>query len=94
LTGDCVAGAEVEFADLRGRDVDIVRAGEVVVFRRAEESESVGEAFQNAFGKDQAVLFGLCAQYLKDQFLLAHPARAGNVQFLGNLGEVGDVLFL
>ncbi len=94
LAGDRVAGAEVELADLRRRDVNIVRAGEIVVFRSAQKSESIGETLEDAFGEDQTVLFGLRPEDLEDQLLLAHAARAGNVQFLGDLGEVGDVLFL
>ena len=39
LAGDRVAGAQVEAPDLRGRDVDVVRTGQVVVIRRAQESE-------------------------------------------------------
>ncbi len=92
LAGDGVAGAQVEFADLRRRDVDIVRAGQVVVFRSAQEAEAVGQAFEHAFGEDQAALFGLRAEDLEDQLLLAHAGGAGNVQFLGDLGQVSDVL--
>ena len=92
LAGNGVAGAQVEFADLRRRDVDIVRAGEVVVFGRAEETETVGEAFENALGEDEAVLFGLSAEDLEDQFLLAHAGGAGDIELLGDLREIGDVL--
>ena len=92
LAGDGVAGAQIELADLRRRDVDIVRAGQIVVFRRAEESEAVGQAFQHAFGEDEAVLFGLRAEDLEDQLLLAHAGGAGNIQFLGDLRQVGNVL--
>ena len=94
LAGDGVAGAEIEFADLRGRDVNVVRAGEVVVFGGAEEAESIGEALEDAFGEDQTVLFGLGTEDLEDQLLLAHAGCAGNVQLLGDLCQVGDVLFL
>src|SRR5205807_10643886 len=89
LAGDGVAGAQVKLADLRRGNVDIVRPGKIVVFRSAQESESIGQAFKDALGENQTVLFRLRAEDLKDQLLLAHAARAGNVQFLGNLGEVG-----
>ena len=72
LAGDGVAGAKIEFADLRGRDVDVVRAGEIVVFGGAEKAEAIGETFEDAFGEDQTVLFGLGAEDLEDQLLLAH----------------------
>src|SRR2546429_4112652 len=43
--------------------------------------------------ENQSVLFGLRTEDLEDQLLLPHAARPGNVQILGDLGEVGDVLF-
>ena len=94
LAGDGVAGAEIELADLRRRNVNVVRAGEVVVFRRAEKSESVGETFEDAFGEDQTIFLRLGAEDLEDQLLFAHAAGAGDIQFLGDLGEVGDIFFL
>ncbi len=44
LAFDRVAGAQAEAADLRGRDVDVVGAGQVVGFRRAQEAEAVLQA--------------------------------------------------
>jgi hypothetical protein len=44
LPGDGVAGAQVEAADLRGRDVDVVGPGQIVVVGRAQEAEAVGQA--------------------------------------------------
>src|SRR3984893_5626785 len=79
LPGNGVSGAQVEFPDLRGRDVDVIRSGKVVVLRRAEKAEAIRKAFQYAFGEDQPALFGLGAQDLKNQFLLAHTAGASNV---------------
>jgi hypothetical protein len=52
-----------------------------------------GRHSKDAFGEDEAALFGLCAEDLEDELLLAHAAGAGNVEFLGDLGEVGDVAF-
>ena len=78
LAGDGVAGAQVEAADLRGRDVDVVGAGQVVVLGRAQEAEAVGQALEHAFGEDQAALFGLRLQDLEDQLLLAQSGGAGD----------------
>ncbi len=93
LAGDGVAGAQIELPDLRRRDVNVVRAGQIVVFRRAQEAEAVGQAFQDAFGEDQAVLLGLGAQDLEDQLLLAHAAGAGDGQVLGDFRQIGDIFF-
>ena len=90
LAGDGVAGAQVETADLRGRDVDVVRAGQIVVLRRAQEAEAVGQAFQYAFGEDKSALFGLRLENLEDEFLLAQTGGARNVQILGDLVQVLD----
>ena len=91
LAGDGVAGAQIELANLRRRDVDIVRARQIVVFRGAQKAEAVRQAFQDAFAEDEAVLLGLRAQDLKNQLLLAHAAGAGDRQFLGDFRQVGDV---
>ncbi len=93
LPRNSVAGAQVKLADLRWRDVDVVGPGQVVVLRRAQEAEAVGQALEHPFGEDQAVFLRLGAQDLEDQLLLAHAAGAGDVQLLGDLGQVGDVSF-
>src|SRR5262245_19807023 len=41
LTGYDIASTEIESADLRGRNVDIVRTGEIVGVRSAKKSEPV-----------------------------------------------------
>ena len=88
LAADGVAGAQIETADLAGRDVDIVGAGKVVVLGRAQEAEAVGQAFQHAFAEDQPALFGLGLKDLEDQFLLAQAGGAGDVHALGHVVEL------
>ena len=90
LAGDGVAGAQIEAADLRGRDIHVVGAGQVVVLGRAQEAEAVGQAFEHAFGEDQAALLGLGLQDLEDQLLLAQSGGAGHVHVLGHLVELLD----
>ena len=94
LAGDGVAGSEIELADLRRRDVDVVRSREIVVLGRAEESESVGQTLENAFGEDETALLRLGLQDLEDQLLLPHAGRAGDAQVLGDFREGGDVHLL
>ena len=81
-------GAQVETADLRRRDVNVVGPGKVVVFGRAQEAEAVGQAFQHAFGEDESALFRLHLQDLENQLLFAEPGEALNIQILGDLVEV------
>ena len=90
LAGDRVARVEIELADLRGRDVDVVRARQVVVVGRPQEPEAVGQRLEHAFGEDQAALLGAGLQDLEDQLLLAHAGRARHVELLGDLGERAD----
>src|SRR5687768_16438349 len=94
LSGYGVARSQIKFADLRRRDVNIIRAGEVVIVRRPEKSEPFRETLQHAFGKDQTTLFCLRLQDLEDEFLLPHACVARNVHFLGYLSQRVDVHFL
>ena len=82
---------QVEVADLRGRDVDVVGAGQIVVVGRAQEAEAVGQDFQHAFGEDVAFFFALGLQDLEDQVLLAEAAGAGKLQ--GARDAVSSVMF-
>ena len=93
LAADGVAGLQVEFADLRGRDVNVVGAGEIVVIGRAQKAVAVGQDFQHALGEDVAFFFALRLENLEDQVLLAQTAGAGQIQRSGDLGQLGNVLF-
>ena len=52
LALDRVAGAQAEAADLRGRDIDVVRAGQVVGVGRAQEAEAVLQDLDHAVADD------------------------------------------
>jgi hypothetical protein len=82
------------FAYLGGRNVDVVGARQVVVVRRAQEAEAVGQDFEHAFREDEAALLGLRPEDLEDQLLLAHAGRTGDLQILGHLGQVLDAHLL
>ena len=90
LAGDGVAGAQVEAADLRGRDVDVVRAGQVVVLGGAEEAETVGQAFEDALREDEAALFGLRLEDLEDELLFAQAGGAHDAHAFGDVVEPLD----
>ncbi len=90
LTRDRVAGLQIELANLRRRDVDVVRTGQVVVVGRAQEAEAVRQHLEHPFGEDEPALLGLRLQNLKDQFLLAHAGGAADGQVLGDLRELLD----
>src|SRR3954466_304360 len=52
VAADRVAGLEVELADLRWRDVNVVWAGKIVVIRGAEEAIAIRKDLEDAFSKD------------------------------------------
>ena len=85
---DGVAGAQAEAADLRGRDVDVVRAGEVVRFRRAQEAEAVGENLDDAFADDVDFLLRELFEDREHQLLLAHGAGVFDFLFFGEGEEL------
>ena len=93
VAADGVAGLQVELADLRRRDVDVVGAGQVVVIGRAEEAVAVGQNFQHAFGEDVAFFFALRLENLEDQVLLAQAAGAGDLEGARDAAQLGDVFF-
>jgi hypothetical protein len=64
---------QVEAADLRGADVDVVRARQVGSVGAAQEAEAVGQDFQGALAEDAFAFLGLILQQGEDQVLLAHP---------------------
>jgi hypothetical protein len=87
VAADRVAGLEIELANLRGRNVDVVRAGEIVVVRRTQEAVAVGKDLQDAFGEDVAFLFALRLEDLEDQILLAKAAGPWNLKS-GRCGSI------
>ena len=77
LAADGVAGLEIEFADLRRGNVNVVRAGQVVVVGRAEKTVTIRQDFQHAFSEDVTFFFALGLKDLEDEVLLAQAAGAG-----------------
>ena len=52
VTVDRVAGAQSKAADLRRRNVNVVRTGQVICFRRSQKTEAIGQHFNDAFADD------------------------------------------
>ena len=82
-----VAGPQVEAANLGGRHVDVVGPGQVVLVRRAQEAEAVGQRLERALGVDPALLLGLGLEDLEDQILLAQAGGVLDRQVFTELGE-------
>jgi hypothetical protein len=94
LALDRIAGAEAEFPHLVGRDIDVVRAGEVIGFRRAKEAEAVGQHFDRAHAHDLLAVLGLDLQDREHQLLLAKRRRAFDAKRFGRSDQIGGALFL
>ncbi len=86
---DGVAGAQAETADLAWADVDVVGAGEVVRFRRAQKAEAVGQHFDDAFADDVDLLRRQLLEDGEQQLLLAHGAGVLDFVFFGELHQLG-----
>ncbi len=93
VAADGVAGLEVELANLRRRDVDVVGAGQIVVVGRAKEAIAVGQNLKHTFGKDVALFFALGLKDLEDQVLLAEAAGSRDFQGARNAAQFSDVFF-
>ena len=82
-----VAGAQVETADLRGADVDVVRAGEVRGIGGAQKAEAVLQDLHHAFAHDVFTLLGLGLEDGEDQILLAQAGAAFHFEGGRHFGE-------
>src|SRR5690606_21221422 len=83
------AGAQVEAADLRGRDVGVVRAGQVAGLGRAQEAEAVGQDLQHAVGLHALAGAGEHLEQGEDDVLLARAGDAvGNAELLGDVEQL------
>ena len=89
LAVDGVAGAQTEAPDLAGRDVDIVRPGQVGTVCRAQKSETVLQDFQDAAAKDVFTLLGMCLEYGEDNVLLARACCPFGAYLLRNFNQFG-----
>ena len=88
LAFDRVAGAQAEAADLRGRDVDVVGAGEIVGVGRAQEAEAVLQHLDHAGAGDLDVTGGQLLQDREHQLLLAHGAGVLDGDLLGEAQQL------
>jgi hypothetical protein len=82
---------QVEAADLRGADVDVVGARQVGGLGRAQEAEAVGQHLQGAVAEDGLALLRLVLQHGEDQVLLAHPVGAVDAALGGLFQQFGYV---
>ena len=80
---DGVAGAQAEAADLRGRDVDIVGAGQIIRFRRAQKAEAVRQHLDHAFADNVGLARRELLEDAEHQLLLAHGRGVLDLKLFG-----------
>ncbi len=88
LAFDGVASAQTESADLRRRDVDVVRASEIVRVGRPQEAEAVLQHLDHARAGDVHLAGGELFQNREHELLLAHGARVLDFDLLGEAQEL------
>ncbi len=86
---DGVTGAQSEPADLRGRNVDVVRAGEIVGFRRAQKAETVRQYFDDTLADNVGLAGGELFENAEHQFLFAHGRSVLDFELFGKGNEFG-----
>ena len=82
------AGPQAEAANLAGRDVNVVGAGQVVIVGAAEEAEAVGQDLQRPLAEHQAVELHALLEDLEDQVLLLDARDFGEVFLAGLLDQL------
>jgi len=88
-TGQVVAGAQVEAADLARRDVGVVGTSEVRSIGRTQEAETIGQDFQHALRGDALAVTREHLEQGEDHFLLAHARHAfGDAQLVGDIQQL------
>ena len=90
--GDGVAGAQVEAAHLRRRDVDVVRAGLVVRVGAAQEAEAVARAAPSRPRRaPRTASRRLPERMAKSSSCFFSPCAALDAQVVGHLRQLGDL---
>ena len=88
---DGVTGVQIEAADLRGRNINIVRAGKVRSICAAQETEAVGQDFECAGTGKADILLHHLADDGKNEVLFAETVGVFNAMFFCHFQEFGNV---
>ncbi len=94
LPGDDIALPQAETTNLTWRDVDVIRAWQVVVVRAAKETKAVRQNLQHALAIHQAILLDAVLEDLEDEFLLGESGVLFEIAVLGHRVQLGDAHLL
>ncbi len=87
LTDDHVSSSQSETADLRLRDINIVRPGQIML--GAQESHSLIHDLEYAATQLEALAFGLRLHEAQDEVLLLEAGCALDLHLFGFCAEIG-----
>jgi hypothetical protein len=76
LAGDRIAGAQVEAANLAGRDIDVIRACQIRAVGRAQEAKTVRQNFQHAIAGNILAVLGVRLEDGENDVLFAGSGDA------------------
>ncbi len=94
LADDGVTGTQIEATNLAGRDVDVVRAGQIGRIRGAQEAETVLENLQHAITGNFLAAFSVLLQQGENHVLLARTGHVFQAHLFGEFQQFGDRLLL
>ena len=77
-----------------GRNIDIVGAGQVIGFRRAQKAETVLQRFDHALAHDLDIALGQFLQDREQHVLLAHRGGILDLEILGKRQKIGGFFIL
>ena len=78
-----VTGPDIRLFKHFRADIDVIRAGQIVGFRRAQEAEAIGQHFQNALARDLDFAIGQLFQDREQHVLRAQRRGVLDFKFLG-----------
>ena len=81
LPGDEISGLQIKTADLRRRNVNILRAGQIIETLRPQKAEAFRQNFQHALRKQHARALGVFLEDVENDLVLAHRAEIFHAQF-------------
>ena len=91
LAGDQIAGLQIEPADLRRRNVNVLRAGQIIEALRTQKAETFRQHFEHALGKQHARAFGVFLEDVENHLVLAHRAEILHAEILGHVVQLAHL---
>ena len=88
LPRDQISRLQIKPADLRRRNVNVLRARQIIETLRAQKSKAFRQHFQHALGKQHARALRVFLQDVEDDLVLAHRAEIFHAQFPRHLVQL------